>query len=777
MKHIQSGLVSAFIYLAVMPVAANAQSAKGESADATDSENPNGIPEIVVTAERRAANIQDIASSVSVRAGSELAKQGKFTTRAVLEDVPGVIAEENNSRNTGSSDVQGNNITIRGVTPGETAGPGFSQISPTPATAVYVDGVYEGVGGAYDLDRVEVLRGPQGTLYGRSATAGVVAFHTRNPTQGQFEVNGSAEYGSYDLQHYTGGVSVPLGSTLALRVSGDYYDQDKGYFGEGDRGKRERLNGRAKLLWEPNDNMSVLLGYAHEDDRAFSGGNITTSNQAGVLTTLTAGLGKGRKIQNQYWGEVNWDLGPVVVTYQPAYRTWKQNDNNIMEANFFGSGMQLQQFVKTPKNTFHTQELRIASDRDSALSWLAGAFFYENKLDTSLRNFLANASNVEVALQSQTADQKNTKSIGAFAEATYAVTPDLRLTLGARYDDTKILFSETAYENPYSLCGTILAGIVYPPFLSALCTGPGTASGPPAASLTVNDLPINFSNFNYKARIEYDLSGENMLYGSISTGFRPGDGGINSVTLPPPQLPILQLTIYDAEKLTAFEIGSKNQFMDNKLILNAAAFFYNYSGYNTTYLPNTPAFDPGFRGTAVRTTVPARMMGGELELLYRPSAHDQFSFNYNYVRFRWADKPAAFAQAQTEAGRAIVPHTMQASYQHSFDVSGGGSIQARIDGKYESAHRTDDLHIDFLTAGLPPFPAQSQAKFVTVGDRAIGNAQLGFVTDDKRFSLTAYVRNFTDARHPALTVGGNLNAIDVYNREPRTFGIIASAKF
>jgi outer membrane receptor protein involved in Fe transport len=750
---------------AAQPVFAQTATAQGGvSESSNDSEGP---AEIVVTAERRAANIQDIAASVSVRAGPELAKQGKFTTRQVLEDIAGVIAEENNSRNTGGSDVQGNNITIRGVTPGETAGPGFSQISPTPATAVYVDGVYEGVGGTYDLDRVEVLRGPQGTLYGRSATAGVVAFHTRNPTLGQFEANGSIEFGSYSLQHYTGGVSIPVGSTLALRLSGDYYDQDRGYFGEADRGMRERLNGRAKLLWEPNDDVSVLLGYAHEDDRAFSGGNITTSNQAGILTTLKAGIGKGRKKQNQYWAEVNWDLGSAVVTYQPAYRTWTQNDNNIQEANFLGSNTQLRQLVLTPKNSFHTQELRIASDGDSSLSWIAGAFFYENKLDTSLRNYLANASNAEVALQSQTADQKKTRSIGVFAEATYAATPDLRLTLGARYDDTKILFSETAYENPYSLCGTVLQGIL-PPFIGVLCTGPGTAGAPPAPSLTVNNLPIKSKNFNYKARAEYDLSDKNMVYASISTGFRPGDGGINSVTLPQ-QLPILQLTIYDAEKLTAFEFGSKNQFLDNRLILNAAAFYYRYSGYHTTFLPDTPAFDPATRGSAVRTTVPARMIGGELELLYRPSAHDQFSFNYNYVRFRWADKPAAFSLAQTESGRAVVPHTVQASYQHTFDVANGHNIQARIDGKYESAHRTDDLHIDFLNAG--------QSKFVNVGDRLVGNAQISFVTEDKRYSLTTYVRNFTNAKHPTLTVGGNLNAIDVYNREPRTFGIVASARF
>jgi iron complex outermembrane receptor protein len=110
-----------------------------------------------------------------------------------------------------------------------------SQLSATPATAFYVDGVYEGIGSNYDIDRVEVLRGPQGTLYGRSATAGVVGVHTRNPSLEGFEGNALVEFGNYDLQHYTAAVNIPLADGLAARVSGDYRDQGEGYYGEADQ--------------------------------------------------------------------------------------------------------------------------------------------------------------------------------------------------------------------------------------------------------------------------------------------------------------------------------------------------------------------------------------------------------------------------------------------------------------------------------------------------------------------------------------------------------------
>src|SRR5690606_36348591 len=199
-------------------------------------------------------------------------------------------------------------------------------------------------------------------------------------------------------------------------------------------------------------------------------------------------------------------------------------------------------------------------------------------------------------------------------------------TVGARYDDTKIVFSETAYENPYSLCGTILQGDLPPP-IAMSCTGPGQSSLPPGPSLTVTDLPIKDENFNYKARIEYDVADGHMLYALVSTGFRPGDGGISRVISPPPVGPTLVLNIFDAEKLTSFEVGSKNRFLGNDLQLNAAAFYYDYSGYHTAFVPDTPApFDPSNPGSMIRTTVPARVTGAELEALYRPTEHDLFTF-------------------------------------------------------------------------------------------------------------------------------------------------------
>jgi iron complex outermembrane receptor protein len=365
---------------------------KSANTAAADSQS-NALEEIIVTAERRSTDIQRTPASVSARAGTDLADQGKYTTVQILEDIPGVTAVSNSSQNTGSADVQGNNISIRGITPGTSAGGGPSQISATPATAVYVDGVYEGAGSNYDLERVEVLRGPQGTLYGRSATAGVVSFHTRNPTLDSFDGDAAVEVGNYSLQHYTAALNLPLGNTLAVRVAGDYRDQGDGYFDEANRGMGNSLNGRAKVLWKPSDDFSLLVGFATERDKADSGGSQYTADLSRNITKTTAGVFPGYKLQRQYWAEMNWDLGPAVITYLPAFRTWYQNDDRLQTNNFIFSGVPLEQAIQTPLDQFHSEELRIASKDNDKFQWLGGVFYYRNKLRTSNETFLANPDN------------------------------------------------------------------------------------------------------------------------------------------------------------------------------------------------------------------------------------------------------------------------------------------------------------------------------------------------------------------------------------------------
>ncbi|MDB6012467.1 MAG: TonB-dependent receptor [Gammaproteobacteria bacterium] len=737
---------------------AEADSRSATTADSKDT----ALEEIIVTAERRTIDVQRIPASVSVRTGDELTAQGRYTTVQILQDIPGVLAVSNNSNNTGSADVQGNNITIRGISAAVSgAGGGPSPLSATPETAVYVDGVYEGIGSNYDLERVEVLRGPQGTLYGRSATAGVVAFHTRDPILDSFDGNAEAEVGNYDLRHYGAAANLPVGSTLAVRVAADYRDQGEGYFNEADRGMGSTLSGRVKVLWKPLDDLSLLAGVAYERDESDSGGKqstVDTTHLGYTIATTSSSVFPGYKQQRQYWAELNWDMGPAVLTYQPAFRTWYQNDDRLQTPNFIGSNTPLEQTILTPLDQFHSEELRLAS-KDTAVGWQVGAFYYRNQLHTSDNTFLATPSNSVLTSMAVTDDQKDTKDMGVFGETTFSPISSLRATLGVRYDSTRVETSEYYFNNPFAFCGTFAAnspGFMLPPGVN--CTGPGQANVPPPPGSAINNVAITFHNFNYKARIEYDLAPRNMVYGMVSTGFKPGDVGIYS-----PGNGVYAPNILAAEKLTSFELGSKNRFLDDSLQLNFALYYYNYGGFQTTYRVHALDISP------IPVTVPARNVGAEVESLYRITALDRVGLNYAYVESRWKNEPAAFEAAYPQKVRALIPNTVTGYYEHTFNLPGGSTLMARIDGQYYSPHLTDNLHADLLALG--------QEQYVETGSHAIGNLSGTWTSQDYHLSVTAYVRNFTNERYTTYMFQGSEQSFGADWNDPRIYGVMVSAHF
>lgn len=236
------------------------------------STNSSALQDIIVTAERRFNTAQKTAAAVSVRSGDDLLKLGRYELRSILEDVPGISGGASGSTNTSlasGTDNPATGLVIRGIQ--SNSGVGGSATSTSSAAAIYTDDVYNGVGGNYDIARVEALRGPQGTLYGRSATAGVIAIHTADPDAGNIAVEGTTENGNYNLRHFVGVLNVPIvADKIALRVSGNYFKRDGYHVKEGDA--RKSVSFRAKLLWTPSDDFSALLGYAQEFNDTATGG-------------------------------------------------------------------------------------------------------------------------------------------------------------------------------------------------------------------------------------------------------------------------------------------------------------------------------------------------------------------------------------------------------------------------------------------------------------------------------------------------------------------------
>ncbi|EIZ78822.1 TonB-dependent receptor [Novosphingobium sp. Rr 2-17] len=707
-----------------------------ESAQAPAAPSPG---DIIVTAERRAVNVQKVPLSVTVRSGEDLRQQGRNSLAQILENVAGVSGGGSLGTSGGGSDTPETGVSIRGV-PSNASAAG-SILSAVPTTAVYVDEVYSGVGGGYDIDRVEVLRGPQGTLYGRSATAGVITTHTADPSTEEFSGWGLAEIGNYDLRHLSGAINVPISDTVALRVSGNHFSRD-GYDAR-DGGAFRSTDGRAKLLLKPTDNLSAVLGVAFQDNVTHTGEYSLQVTAPDEFTKVPIDIATGHNRFRQYWANINWELGGISLTYIPAYRTWHQ-DADILVAN---GPTVLAQRQYTPKDNFLTQELRIASSDSAKFTWQTGAFYYDNKIES--QNSAELQSNGALAYSGLT--HKTTRNLGIYAEGTYHLTQTLRFSGGLRYDHTYV-----RNEQDYTANLNFGAGIPGTPEFSypeVLVT----------KSVSGDEATRRFNNITYKARLEYDLNPDSLVYASVASAFLPGDVQVASgADNQPIVLP------YKEETLTSYEIGSKNRFFGGVLQVNGALFFYDYGGYQTAVNIGS-AFAPSF----IQITAPAQMKGGEVEIFVRPGSQDRLGINASYVDARFVNRSEATKAYISQTRIPNIPSTSaNAFWEHRFDLASGSTFTLRGEVVYRSSYD--------LAAISAADKAAGGLDYVKADDQVLGNVNLNWTSADKRFSLSGYVRNVTNSRTAStlsvLSISPSLS-ITGTRTDPRTYGIVAQAKF
>ena len=685
--------------------------------------------DIIVTAERRSVNIQKAPLSITVRSGEELRGQGKYNLSQMLENVPGVSGGVSAGTRGGGTDTQETGIAIRGVPANDSSG--GSIISSVPTTAVYVDDIYSGIGGVYDLDRLEVLRGSQGTLYGRSATAGLIAVHTADPVLGRLGASVLGEVGNYDLRHLSGALNIPVGDTLAIRVSGNHIARDGYDAPQG--GAFRTTEGRIKILYKPSDSLTALVGVAFQDNVTHTGEFGLKLTAADSFTKVPLGITEGRNRFAQYWAKFDWDVGPVVLTYIPAYRTWHQ-DAEILVAG----PVTLRQTQVTPKDNFLTQEFRIASAATSRLTWQAGVFYYDNVLDS--RNTTVIDATGTLAFRALA--HKTTRAVGVYAEATYPLTDTLRLTGGLRYDHTYVrnLQNYTANLNfPRTVAENNVTKI-----------------------LTDDEATKQFDNVTYRARIEHDLTPDNLLFGSIATGFLPGDVQVVTGANNAPQA-----VTYAEETLTSYEIGSKNRFFGKVLQVNGGVFYYDYGGYQAAVNVGSP-FIPSFQ----KVTAPARMIGGEAEIIVRPVASVRLGLNASYVSAKFTDRTAEIVRIIAQERVPNIPSTTVNLFaEHDIDLASAGSITVRGEAIYRS--RYDLLAITQANANV------GAASLIQNKAVLIGNVNIGWTSADNKFSLSGYVRNVANTRTAAALFFTSFAPVTATGTrtDPRTIGAILQARF
>jgi iron complex outermembrane receptor protein len=816
----------------------------GNASYAQDDQTVTLAP-VIITAERREEDIQKTAVSVTVRTGDQLQAEGRYTLAQILANIPGVSGGEAASSGGGGgngTDNTASGVVIRGISSNVPTGGNIT--STAASAAVYVDDVYSGIGGNYDIGRVEVLRGPQGTLYGRSAVAGAVGTYTKNPELDKFGGSASVELGNNEvgasqLRHYTGVLNIPIiTDKLAVRIAGNRSTQTPTWNNSTGDGTSKQTGAKIKVLYKPNENMSLLIGAALQEGGSSSGGgsgvtitqptlnHIVITKSAIDPTTIFAGTNSYRQV----WAKFDWDLGFASLTYIPAFRNWhsQQTDNRNTGTTSFTGGpgcalttTQASQFANfnvcfyqpgvTPFDEFITHELRVASEPDAKIQWQTGASYYFNQLENHADNefvgtdglntwvdscnytgapFFYNAGgkcgNTKYILYYNT--HKKTSAVGVFGEATYPITDTLRFTGGLRYDYTKVAVQEFYYAHGHYTC---LGSTDLFDNLGANPANPTLTS----CALSSDSGIRRYHNVTYKARLEYDLTPVNMIYGSISTGSSPGDVSLSTGANYVPV--VLDMK---SQTLTSYEIGSKNRFLDNTLQVNADVYYQDYGGYQAANV-NIGTTEPLF--TSVVT--PVKFYGLEAELLYQITPKDRAGLNIGYVHGWYADPEGKYGNGTladaiyfaTIAG--IVPLTVNLTYDHIFDLEGGSALTVHGDMRYTSGYRGSSPTAANYLATTPVGDAahgcivaancnktfnsgEISALYGYTNAAYVFNANATWRSADGKYSINSYVKNVFDNRYKtggSWSINGTTGVVltSAAVADPRSFGFVATVNF
>lgn len=571
----------------------------------TEADAAPAVPRIIVTSQRREQALQDVPAAVTAIGAGELARRQIGDIKALSANAPSLLISD--------TPVGKNNMIIgmRGIAP--------TSISSNndPTVGIYVNGVYyartAGANAALvDMDAVEVIRGPQGTLFGRNTIGGALNMTTRAPQQA-FEGSVTAGVGNYGQRTLTGIVNVPLGDATALRVVADGLRHD-GYgrsavLGE-QLGDEDRRYVRASLRSRPVRDLLVDLTW--DKFRSDAASQVWIVNffdpaiaaralapiagyvQDGGYTSYAGFNPRNTTDVDNTTATLRWNAGPATVKSISAYRHLATVSGYDLDATpvFIN---QLQRYAVGGHQ--FTQELQVyGSALDERLDWIAGAYYFSEALRDSSLVTTPSGANTLGRLNEFDSDQT---SASVFGQLTYALLPRLRATAGARLVRDR---REVDYHAPRTLVqtGAVLAGSAGCALAAAGLDSGGCRYVPPGLRARYTPWTLG---------LDYKLDDGTLVYGKVSRGFRSGGfqpaGATNAFGYTP----------FDKEQVMSYEAGSKMELLQRRLRLNVAAYVAKYRDIQQI----TPQFPPGSTTTisAVVNAGDATIKGLELDAVLR----------------------------------------------------------------------------------------------------------------------------------------------------------------
>ena len=777
--------------LAAIPVApAWAEDAAPAAAAPTEGE-------ILVTATRRTQNLQDVPIAVSAVGGAQIEATGTFNVARLTQLQPSVQFVSSNPRNTA--------INIRGIgAPFGLTNDGIEQ-----GVGVYIDQVYYARIAAatldfVDIEQVEILRGPQGTLYGKNTTAGALNITTRKPTF-DLEARGELSYGNYNYIQAKASISGPIiADKLAARISASFTKRDGtilNTFNGHEVNELDNIGVRGQLLWQPTETVDVTLsgdynrqnpeGYTQVYAKVVPTGRAATRQYANLARLSNYAPASTNPFDRLVDNDsplaakqviagasllANWDVGPLTLTSISAWRKWDWQPSN--DRDF--TSLPITTISANPSQQQQlSQELRLTSNGQHTFDYVVGAYYFHQYINTQgvqqqgaaaglwLLGPTANAANPGLinGLRSDNDIRYKNDSAALYGKLTWNISDRLSLAPGLRLN----------YDKKIGSYNSVVSG-----GLTALTPAQQTLKN---GVLQTQNYGADFSGWNLSGDVtlSWKATDKVLAYATYARSFK--SGGINLSGIPTRAdgvTPATETATVKPESVNHYEIGLKTQFLDNTGTINIAAFRTDIKDFQATVVNGSVGVIRGYLANVPKV----RSQGVEVELTVRPAtffnAYASFAYtDAKYISFPGAPLPIELSGAPTLPPPALPPAQF-------VDASGGvlpgvSKYALSYGGEYRipAAHLNGDFYIgvdgnfrsDFSSSPTP-------SKVQNIDGYVLTNVRAGFRTE-KGWEIFGWVRNaFNVGYFEFLTAAPSSTGLIVGQLgDPRTFGATVKARF
>ncbi len=730
------------LLLGSVSTAALAQTSAAENSAPTETTGGD----IVVTAQKRSETVNTVPLAITAIGPDQLKAANVTDVKGLTSVVPGLQIQT-----VGVDSFVG--VAIRGIS--------NRSYSPSANSAIstYIDGGYVDlpVGfseSLYDLSRVEVLRGPQGTLYGRSATGGNINILTADPV-GHFDASADMSYGSYNDVAAHVMVNVPVSDTLAVRAAGMIHRSDGMFDTLGttarNYGAADNFGGRLTALWTPSSSFKWRLQVDQYENHGTPGLSVLTGEDAKPVNgrspykqpVYSDPEPYNKIVSTSIRSRMDWDLNSdlsvsYVASYQDiraAYRWVTTGDEDAPE----NPGWQ-QYSAYNSKATFHEVDALYSHGRLKNV--IGGSFFYE-KIDTPATAAIYSA--IDYAVYSPYGADVTKRSWGVFDQLSYEIADNLTLTGGIRYSKD---YQAQGNSLSYSCAASTLDASKF----SDVFTLTADTSGCYGASVGASGSG-SWDKVTWKAGVDYQVTPETLLYASATTGYKPG--GVQ------PSAPTGVSKTYDPEDVISYEIGAKTRVFNDAVTLRGAAFWVDYTNLQVFQVASTTT------GVSLVTfnAAKARSRGIELEASWDISPVDHFSGFINWLDAEYTQYTNGIDGRDSSVIANLKgyqlpqsPHwQMRAQYSHDFVLGNGGKITPQAAFYFQTVSFTEANNVSWYRVA----PYTKTDLTVTWTDPT------------EQWQVAAYVNNL---ENNYVRTGDWASSGEVYSdyAPPRTWGVRAS---